>query len=345
MLALVFALILALVPVAQAASADEAAPAAEAAESLFGLPVPPGTCQVGCYFNDTECSTAHPGMYHTASDYVPNDGAPKDILATADGTVAAMFSINDPGSASHGMGNAIILHHLLPSGVEVFSLYGHLDHLDHDFKVGDKVVKGEKIAVMGGSGFGQLTYWGKHVHFEIKSAAIMGNPGDPAPGPSTGLYEGYMPTPAENWGFFDPADFVGKAAFVPLEQDVTPATPSAADPAPSSSGGGGCFIATAAWGSKAAGQVVCLRRVRDERLAETCAGRRFIGCYYRFSPPAARFLSTSPALRGMVRTALWPVFWAGYAWLRLGCAAGLLGLLALGWLTGGLWMPRRRLRA
>ena len=46
----------------------------------------------------------------------------------------------------------------------------------------------------------------------------------------------------------------------------------------------GCYIATCAYGSHGCPAVWILRRFRDEILAQSAAGRAFIGCYYALSP-------------------------------------------------------------
>ena len=103
----------------------------------------------------------------------------------------------------------------------------------------------------------------------------------------------------------------------------------------SEAGGGGCFIATAAWGSAFHPQVATLRRFRDEHLLTHAPGRAFTALYYRLSPPVARFLAPRPLLRAAVRAGLTPLVAA----VRHPGPAGALALLSL---TSALAAWRRR---
>ena len=71
-----------------------------------------------------------------------------------------------------------------------------------------------------------------------------------------------------------------------------------------SSSKGRCYIATSAFDSFDAPEVVILRRWRDETLATSSAGRIFVQIYYKTSPPIARFLDEVPALKAPVRKLL-----------------------------------------
>ncbi|MFH0810764.1 MAG: fibronectin type III domain-containing protein [Pseudomonadota bacterium] len=83
---------------------------------------------------------------------------------------------------------------------------------------------------------------------------------------------------------------------------------SPVDSTPGGSGSGGpCFVATAAYGSPMAEEVVALRIFRDRWLMDNRLGRVFVGLYYALSPAAARFISGGDRLRCMVRVALMPV--------------------------------------
>jgi uncharacterized repeat protein (TIGR01451 family) len=73
------------------------------------------------------------------------------------------------------------------------------------------------------------------------------------------------------------------------------------------SGGGGCFIATAAFGSPLDDRVVVLKRFRDEVLMTTRFGREIVATYYRFSPPIASTIGESHMLKTMVRLGLVPI--------------------------------------
>ena len=77
------------------------------------------------------------------------------------------------------------------------------------------------------------------------------------------------------------------------------------------SNGGGCLIATAAFGSEIAPQVQLLRELRDNTILETESGSAFMvgfnQFYYSFSPTIADYERENPAFKEAVKLALTPL--------------------------------------
>ncbi|MDP1953647.1 MAG: CFI-box-CTERM domain-containing protein [Polaromonas sp.] len=95
-------------------------------------------------------------------------------------------------------------------------------------------------------------------------------------------------------------------------------------------GAGGCFIATAAWGSALDPHVDALRRFRDRYLLSNAAGRAFVEGYYRHSPPLARLIAGDDNLRALTRSLLTPLVLAVVYPQRFALAlAALLAMLLL----------------
>ncbi|MDB6065766.1 MAG: Peptidase [Pedosphaera sp.] len=94
-------------------------------------------------------------------------GEPTDpIMATADGTVVY---INSRPSLSN-YGNYIVIRHQI-EGMEIYSLYAHLQSIREGLKTGQSVKAGETIAIMGRT---SNTHEGiskdrAHVHFELNT--------------------------------------------------------------------------------------------------------------------------------------------------------------------------------
>jgi hypothetical protein len=70
------------------------------------------------------------------------------------------------------------------------------------------------------------------------------------------------------------------------------------------SGGGGCFIATAAYGSYLDPHVKTLRRFRDQYLLTNVPGEWFVRIYYQHSPPIADYIRERETLKTIVRSVL-----------------------------------------
>ncbi len=78
-----------------------------------------------------------------------------------------------------------------------------------------------------------------------------------------------------------------------------------------SGNGGGCLIATAAYGSELAPQVQQLREIRDNSLLNTESGtvfmKTFNDIYYTFSPTIADYERENPYLKEAVKLAITPM--------------------------------------
>lgn len=71
--------------------------------------------------------------------------------------------------------------------------------------------------------------------------------------------------------------------------------------APEEKKSGGCFIATAAYGSPLAHELEVLRAFRDQKMLESRTGKIMVLTYYRVSPPFALFISRKENLKKIVR--------------------------------------------
>ena len=89
-----------------------------------------------------------------------------------------------------------------------------------------------------------------------------------------------------------------------VEETVTAAQESSEE-------GGGCLIATAAYGSELAPQVQMLREIRDNQLMNTESGSAFMTtfneAYYSFSPIIADMERESPIFKEIVKAGLTPM--------------------------------------
>jgi hypothetical protein len=102
-------------------------------------------------------------------------------------------------------------------------------------------------------------------------------------------------------------------------------------------GKGGCFIATAAFGSPLAREVDTLRAFRDRVLVPHAPGRAFVAAYYRVGPSLAGVVARHESLKVVTRAALRPLIWSArvalvspdLAWVVLmGAASAVIALLA-----------------
>jgi len=93
-------------------------------------------------------------------------------------------------------------------------------------------------------------------------------------------------------------------------------------------GPGGCFIATAAYGSALDPHLDSLRYFRDSFLLTNRPGRAIVAFYYKYSPPLADFIADRDWLRAIVRAVLTPIVYAiEYPALALLAVIAMIALL------------------
>ncbi|HSW38555.1 MAG TPA: CFI-box-CTERM domain-containing protein, partial [Acidobacteriota bacterium] len=103
----------------------------------------------------------------------------------------------------------------------------------------------------------------------------------------------------------------GTSCVITVTSAVTVTATFTAATTPSvSNGGGRCFIATAAYGSYMADEVILLRNFRDRKLLPNRPGKAFVDWYYRTSPPVASFIARHEASRIAARAGLTPIVYA-----------------------------------
>lgn len=93
----------------------------------------------------------------------------------------------------------------------------------------------------------------------------------------------------------------------PYHWEVTSGSGSGTYAEVSNETGGGCFIATAAYGTPMADEIDVLRDFRDEYLLTNPVGEGLVNLYYHTSPPVADFIAEHPTLKQVVRSGLTPV--------------------------------------
>ena len=171
-------------------------PAISNADDLtFGSPTT-NTAVSACFYNSTTCFLA--GKHHTGIDY--HNGGTNEVFASNTGKIAWLQHMS---TGDKGMGNNIIIEHQIGTS-KTYTSYSHMASIVSTLSVGSIVTKGQKIGIIGGSGYGNATYWARHLHFEVKDRAVTGNPS------GAGSYWGYTPTNSDGFGYHDPNAYIGK---------------------------------------------------------------------------------------------------------------------------------------
>ena len=93
--------------------------------------------------------------------------------------------------------------------------------------------------------------------------------------------------------------------------------------------GGGCFIATAAYGSYWESHVMTLRQFRDSHLLTNKLGTRFVQAYYKYSPPMADYIAEHDSLRSVTRIGLAPLVGFSLLAINFGIVTALTILFSL----------------
>ncbi|MCH8203932.1 MAG: right-handed parallel beta-helix repeat-containing protein [Candidatus Hydrogenedentes bacterium] len=115
---------------------------------------------------------------------------------------------------------------------------------------------------------------------------------EPFPGPGDYALDGL--TNSEEW-----AGVMSQGGG--LDEFIRAATDPTIRATVASASSGGCFIATAAYGTPLAGEIDVLRTLRDRRLLPNPLGAAFTDTYYRLSPPLADTIAGNPTLRAATR--------------------------------------------
>ena len=86
-----------------------------------------------------------------------------------------------------------------------------------------------------------------------------------------------------------------------------------------------------------------LRRFRDEHLLTNALGIRFVGLYYRHSPPLATQIAADESLKRSARALIYPLVgfarmvdafgWLGSMGLFMGAGLGWVGVRRRSWTT------------
>jgi hypothetical protein len=103
------------------------------------------------------------------------------------------------------------------------------------------------------------------------------------------------------------SDYSGEVSAVTGDDPDPAPAPSSSVPLIDTGDSGGCFIATAAYGSYLNPHVKILRDFRDVFLASNSLGGKCVHLYYRYAPPIASRIEKHGCLKFIIRQVLLPM--------------------------------------
>lgn len=163
------------------------------------------TCGCNNWCND--CKHAGKDYCGTISD---------DIKATGSGRVMYVSNANDGSSGpndNRGFGRTVIIAHKMAGGINIYSLYAHLNSIGTNITQDKYVTKGFVIGKKGKSGGGGNNV--VHLHFEMKNHQGLGHFPDCT---GTGCV-GYVKSnllPVSSRGYFNPNHYIGIAEYLDI---------------------------------------------------------------------------------------------------------------------------------
>lgn len=126
-----------------------------------------GKPESGMFGNTRRYADGSP-RFHEGIDIAPvqpwrRSEEPKDrVCAVAEGTVVY---VNDCTKNKSLYGNYVVVWHAIPDFGNVYTLYGHLHHVDESLKVGEKIPARTVLGIMGHTP--DIPRGRSHLHFEI----------------------------------------------------------------------------------------------------------------------------------------------------------------------------------
>jgi len=186
--------------------------------------------------------------------------------------------------------------------------------------------------------------------YTLTIAAGTGGTTDPSPGsyiydPETQVTIRAIPSSGYEFsGWSGDASGTTNPITITMDSDKSLTASFSAIPPTEEGKKGGCFIATAAYGSQLHPYVRVLRDFRDTYLMSGEFGRLLVGFYYKYSPSVANFIAKHKAIKAAVRISLLPLIAFSYVVLHLGPTITAAALIFIFMLPVFLvWRHRRKL--